>query len=160
MEQQEHGYMAILCGKCKFIRKTRDSGPIESSCKNVIQADDEFALAVYARNLWTADPAWFGLPPQPPQLQTTLVYFDVGGQRVPIATTTVDLTDTWTTYLLNAGPIPAGSGAIGKKLGIELYNPLLIIPSWIGIDNVRFVPEPTTIALLGLGGLALLRKRR
>jgi hypothetical protein len=29
-----------------------------------------------------------------------------------------------------------------------------------GFDNVRIVPEPTTMALLGLGGLAVLRRRR
>jgi hypothetical protein len=28
------------------------------------------------------------------------------------------------------------------------------------IDNVQLIPEPTTIALLGLGGLALLRRKR
>jgi hypothetical protein len=28
------------------------------------------------------------------------------------------------------------------------------------IDNLGFIPEPTTICLLGLGGLALLKKRR
>ena len=28
------------------------------------------------------------------------------------------------------------------------------------IDNVQLIPEPTTIALLGLGGLALLRRRK
>jgi uncharacterized protein len=31
---------------------------------------------------------------------------------------------------------------------------------WIGVDNISVTPEPTTLALLGLGALGLIRRRR
>ena len=46
--------------------------------------------------------------------------------------------------------ITQNSGYIGAIAGMIGYH----------IDNVRLIPEPATIALLGLGGLSLLRIRR
>ena len=58
-----------------------------------------------------------------------------------------------------------GAGAaVGKALGVEFSweGPTTNNGSWIGVDNVSIttVPEPSSAALLGLGGLALILRRR
>jgi hypothetical protein len=49
----------------------------------------------------------------------------------------------------------SGLGNIGN-----IYFNSISDPYGADIDNLVFTPEPTTICLLGLGGLALLKKRR
>ena len=61
------------------------------------------------------------------------------------------LTDTITLDLSTAG-----SGEL--FLRFENYAGTVGEP-WTAIDNVTIVPEPVTLALLGLGGLLLRRKR-
>jgi len=53
------------------------------------------------------------------------------------------------------------SGASGnyKLDGTKTVWPAGPLTGSIDVDYIRYVPEPATIALLGLGGLALLRKR-
>ena len=46
-----------------------------------------------------------------------------------------------------------------KKLALQL-NSSLAAGSTFKFDNVSVIPEPSAAALLGLGGLALLRRRR
>jgi hypothetical protein len=55
------------------------------------------------------------------------------------------------------------SGAnVGDKIFLRFNNylPEAGADPWPVLDNVRIVPEPATTMLLGLGALALLRKRR
>ncbi|MCJ7776922.1 MAG: PEP-CTERM sorting domain-containing protein [Sedimentisphaerales bacterium] len=117
-----------------------------------VQAGDQFALAVDSRDNWSAI--------TPAQLQMSLFYVAIGGARTVLATQIVPLTTTWTTFKLD---LPDASLGLGRLLGIELLNVsdagTSTGNSWIGIDNVRFVPEPATLVLLGLGGLLLRRKR-
>ncbi|MBE0536024.1 MAG: PEP-CTERM sorting domain-containing protein [Phycisphaerae bacterium] len=118
----------------------------------VIEAGQEYTLLVDARNNYTAiAPAKMGM----------MLYYDDMGSRMPVALAIVDLLgdgqNPWATYSLSfiANDVPI---SIGKQIGIEFVN-VSAQASWIGIDNVRLVPEPMTLVLLGLGGL-FLRKRR
>jgi len=74
------------------------------------------------------------------------------------------------TWVQNDLVIPSGAiagGDIGQNIGIKIWNTSdqlnPIAGSWIYVDNVVLVPEPTTAALLGFGALATalgLRRRR
>ena len=115
---------------------------------HIIAAGETFTLEVDARNNWSENT---------PALLQMDIYYDNAGSRVQAATKTVELTDTWTGFSLEfaANDMP---GSIGNKIGIELNN-VTSGASWIGLDNVR-IPEPATMALLALGGLALIRRKR
>lgn len=124
----------------------------------VIKDGDQFALAACAQDNWTDDAS------KPTTLQMTLFYVADGGARVTIASEPKELVGmgagTWADYILDVPSVPVE--AVGKLVGIGLQNVSdgAERSSWMGIDNVRFIPEPATIVLLGLGGLSLLRRKR
>jgi hypothetical protein len=97
-----------------------------------IAAGNEFTLSVDSRDNWSAASA------MPAKLQMTLFY-KAGDVRTTLATATVELTTTWTTFTLpfRADDVPACEFL---PIGIELKNASNATSdnnSWIGIDNVR-----------------------
>jgi len=136
-----------------------------------IEAGDQFKLAVDARDNWSEV--------TPAQLQMNLFYVAPGGARTVIASKIVPLdgsqgvqavnlkdaaNTSWRTYYLDTGELDV-TPPVGYLLGIELANVAQdsrVPPgnTWIGIDNVRFVPEPATMLLLGLGSVLSMRRRK
>ena len=117
--------------------------------EHIIQLDEEFILQVDAQNSSTDNP---------PALLEISLFIDSYGERITVFSETVEVSDTWNTYTLDfySNTFPA----VYNKIGIELANVTESGESWINIDNIQFVPEPATIALLGLGALAMLSRKR
>jgi len=87
----------------------------------------------------------------------------------PIEVTILDGQDWWTqpgNFNPNIPDIHLDTVSLGRSLNAEYPYEVLSDPAeWaIELDNVRiynhYIPEPATVMLLGLGGLALLRKKR
>ena len=125
-----------------------------------IVAGEVFELKIDATNTWNGSS-------QPADIKLTL-YYDNGdgvrnvGNSMPFTLPTVSNVYQWDEYTIqfDAGLIPASAGSM---IGIEIENNMPLGDScWLGMDNVRLdvVPEPATMMLLGLGSLALLKRRR
>ena len=115
----------------------------------IVEHDNEFIMQINARNASTENPS---------AILNINLFIDVYGERVTITSKTVDVTDIWTTFSIEyyADTLPA----VYNKIGIELANVTPGNDSFIDFDNVRFVPEPSTITLLCLGSLVLLKSRK
>ena len=95
-------------------------------------------------------------------LKASLIYDDEGTLTEIYSETFYPFTGedvgTWTEVSL-AFTVPDGAAYIGEDIGIQFKQEWR---NWVLVDDVRLdlIPEPMTIALLGLGSLGLLRRRR
>lgn len=117
---------------------------------HVIAAGDIYRLTVDAANNWNA-----------PTIDMDLNYTSDGGlTQTPLATNLQPITTSWaqyTTWYI----VGAADPAIGSNLVVSLDN-TTDDNTWNNFDNIRLalIPEPMTMALLGLGGLGLFRRRK
>lgn len=78
------------------------------------------------------------------------------------ATRTVPLEEG--SWMLNPGSVGTESFAdvlLDATLAVEFSVSITTLPTLeAGIDNITLVPEPASLALLGLGGIALISRRR
>ena len=74
------------------------------------------------------------------------------------ALSAVTALDTWETQTFN---IDMGAGYDYILLALSSPGSSSTLYAWgVGIDNVDIIPEPATLGVLALGGLALIRRRR
>ena len=131
-----------------------DAGGVAQVLTETFAANTDYTLTIDVGNSWAY--YWSGYS----------VQLLAGGTLIAEDNDTV-----WTDYMLWATSTvqytydPADSALVGQPLEIRLLNLGLdkdaAAPSVVGVefDNVSLIPEPATLALLGLGALMLRRKR-
>lgn len=106
-------------------------------------------------------------------LELSLYYLDDSNSKVKVGSTVVSYsaaafptspTPSLIDYQVNTLTVSAGDAWVGKHIGIQLESTIPLELTSFGnwdFDNVRLtaVPEPTALALLGLGFGALMRAR-
>ena len=151
---------------------TNTAGNLSQTLAATLQADTDYTLTVATG--WRADLPGLGFPVYPGYgieiyAGATLIASDysteLGGTGAgPAGDSWKDVTATYTYD-------PGDAGLVGQALEIRLLGgPNGIDPNFptlavqTNYDNVRLdataVPEPSSAALLGLGGLALILRRR
>lgn len=115
------------------------------------------ADTVYTLNVVWRDPGDGGLDVE--SIQASII--DVTGGWVDVAADwygPLAVTDEWTTATL-VFDTASNPALVGNNIGVGVRL-TSNVGSWVHLNSVSLVPEPATLALLGLGGLILRRKRR
>ena len=73
--------------------------------------------------------------------------------------TSADPLDGWVKLGVGTAPAPAGT-AFAQVVLVHVQGPPAITGGSVFVDDVTLVPEPASLSLLAVGGLALLRRRR
>jgi len=85
------------------------------------------------------------------------VFYDAGGGVMAVDLNIWDSADV----LINSWTLSDASDVIGTTVGGNRYGWVANNEfSVLAIDNAQLIPEPASLALLGLGGLLMLRRRR
>ena len=89
-----------------------------------------------------------------------LRFFEGPGDTNWLGELNINLTDTDGLWEVQSGQfdIPQGAGYADIRISAGIFDDTF--DGVVRIDNVSVVPEPATLALLGLGSLGLLRRKR
>jgi len=142
-------------------------GYAEQTAATTIQAGLSYDLQFWTMDIDTYNSSWSGAG----QGDITVeVYYGNDANSIVTRDYNLGLSSdgaTPGTWVMQDLALPAGSipgAAIGQNIGVKISNTSTgVSGSWIYVDNVTLVPEPTTAALLGFGTLATvlgLRRRR
>ena len=137
-----------------YLRSSDDS--IWQTTGYAIQQGDDFALTFLGRNNWSGGALG--------DLKVSL-YYDDGGTRVAFGSAFVVLDQAAEAPEEIAMSFTAPGAAAGMNVGVEFDNTTAGEGSWMLVDRVQLVnmaviPEPSTMALVGLGALGLIALRR
>jgi hypothetical protein len=142
-------------------------GYAEQTAATTIQSGLSYDLRFWTMNIDTYNATWSGAG----QGDITVeVYYGNDANNIVTRDYNLGLSSngntpgTWVLNDLALAPGDIPGAAIGQNIGIKISNTSTgVAGSWIYVDNVTLVPEPTTCALLGFGTLATvlgLRRRR
>ena len=122
----------------------------------IFQAGHQYTLTVAAADAQSA-------PPGTDQLLAALYYTDGGGARHQVAQRIIsssELSQTaMTDFTAVSSVLGAGDPAVGQQINVQL-TPLSNNGGQFDVDNVRVVPEPASVGLIGIGISGLLARRR
>ncbi|TWT85367.1 hypothetical protein Pla123a_01740 [Posidoniimonas polymericola] len=113
----------------------------------VIQSGDVFDISTFAKR-WNSNDA--------PEMVVTLFHGADASTNVIGSFNTGVLTDAWTEY---GGTIAATAASVGQTLGVRVDGAGTWFTNFDEL-SISTVPEPTSLGVLGLGGLALACVRR
>ena len=119
-------------------------GPVWNLTEHIISAGEDFTLTLDSGSGGSGRSIIMGL------------YYDDGAVRQPLGSVIRSVPQL--SMDVFSMTVSATTASVGFPIGIELASPA----SYVAMDNVRldFIPEPATMTLLGLGSLALLKRRR